>query len=178
MVVLHHVEVCLLSILSKVRCVLATTLGDNSLDRNTQNQPRSPLFLGKGEREGGKNMCYFVAGKILFTNIILRIYHLHTVTICLILTLFYVDWDISSALYLPELARVSLCREKNMQTTRDWYRKLHVGICPGFFFISPRKRKGSCFQHGYLCLTFEVFPFFHPFMILSIWLQVVANKRE
>lgn len=146
MVVLHHVEVCLLSILSKVRCVLATTLGDNSLDRNTQNQPRSPLFLGKGEREGGKNMCYFVAGKILFTNIILRIYHLHTVTICLILTLFYVDWDISSALYLPELARVSLCREKNMQTTRDWYRKLHVGICPGFFLSLLGKEKEAAFS--------------------------------
>lgn len=167
---------CLLSILSKVRRVLATSLGDNSMDRNTQNQPRSPLFLGKGEREGGKNVLFCSWENILYKHYFKNLpytysNHLFDINCFTLIKIFLQLCTCQSWLEFPSAGKRT-CRPLGIGTENSMWASAQV------FFSSPRKRKGSCFQHGYLCLMFKVFPFFCPFMILSIWLQVVANKWE
>lgn len=91
--------------------------------------------------------------------------------------MFYIDsicWSISSSLYLPQLAGVPFCREKDMQSAWDWYRKLHADICP-VIFSSLRKSKGSCFQHGCFVLDFRSIPVYSPIYDFK---YLIASSRK
>lgn len=99
---------------------------------------------------------------------------------CLILSMFYIDsicWSISSSLYLPQLAGVPLCSKKNMQSAWDWYKNCMQTSAQSAVALLG-KVKEAAFSMGVLCSTLGVFLFFHTFMILSIWLQVLRKVGE